>query len=87
MVHVDAAGLRREDAFAQPTRGNGQEQEPEPAIPNPHPCQAEAEEGVAAFFLCPKCGCVMDTADEFKEHMRVSHSPLLKRLAEKVFGL
>jgi hypothetical protein len=39
----------------------------------------------ASLFLCSKCGCVVDTAEEFEEHMRVSHSSPLRRLARKVF--
>jgi hypothetical protein len=37
------------------------------------------------MFVCPKCGCATDTAVEFKEHMKVSHSSPLRKLAWKVF--
>ena len=36
------------------------------------------------MFMCYKCGCVVDTAEEFEEHMKVSHSSPLRRLARKV---
>ncbi len=39
------------------------------------------------MFLCTKCGCVVDTAEEFEQHMRVSHSSILSKLTRKVFRL
>lgn len=39
------------------------------------------------MFLCRKCGCATDTAEEFREHMRVSHSSSLDKLVRRVFRL
>ena len=39
------------------------------------------------MFLCTKCGCIVDTAEEFEQHLRVSHPSPLTRLARKVFKI
>jgi hypothetical protein len=39
------------------------------------------------MFVCSKCGCVVDTAEEFEQHLKTSHSSPLLRLARRMFQL
>ncbi len=39
------------------------------------------------MLRCMKCGCVVDTPEEFELHLRVSHPSLLSRLARKVLNV
>lgn len=39
------------------------------------------------MYRCAKCGCVVDTAEEFEKHLKVSHPPLLSRLARKILNV